>query len=112
MHLNACKMKEQRRKMKAKLRQLELHTSNIARAQIANDDSQNTPITLTTLTTPTTPTTPITPTTLTTPTTPTSPTTPTTPTTPTIKKCHRTNVRWHTLFILDIILRFQQLITC
>ena len=52
--------------MKAKLRQFELHTSNIARAQIANDDSQNTLITQntpTTLTTPTTPTTPITPTT-------------------------------------------------
>ena len=55
-------MKEQRRKMKAKLCQFELQTSNIARAQIANDDSQNTqniqktPITLTTPTTPTTPT--------------------------------------------------------
>ena len=63
--------------MKAKLRQFELHTSNIARAQIANDDSQNTLITQNT---------PITPTTPTTPTIPTSPTTPTTPTTPTIKK--------------------------
>ena len=59
-------MKEQRRKMKAKLRQLELRTSNTARAQIANDDSQNTqntPITQNTPTTPTTLTTPITPTT-------------------------------------------------
>ena len=74
MHLNACKMKEQRRKMKAKLRQFELHTSNIARAQIANDDSQNTLITQNTPTTPTTLTTP------------TTPTTPITPTTPTIKK--------------------------
>lgn len=54
--------------MKAKLRQFELHTSNIARAQIANDDSQNTPITPITQNTPTTP------------------TSPTTPTTPTIKK--------------------------
>lgn len=61
MHLNVYKMKEQRRKMKAKLRQFELHTSNIARAQIANDDSQNTLITQNTPTTPTTPTTPITP---------------------------------------------------
>lgn len=68
MHLNVYKMKEQRRKMKAKLRQFELHTSNIARAQIANDDSQNTPITPITQNTPTTP------------------TSPTTPTTPTIKK--------------------------
>ena len=48
--------------MKAKLRQFELHTSNTARAQIANDDSQNTlitqntPITTITLTTPITPT--------------------------------------------------------
>lgn len=48
--------------MKAKLRQFELHTSNTARAQIANDDSQNTPITPSTLTTPITPTTPTTPT--------------------------------------------------
>ena len=62
MHLNACKMKEQRRKMKTKLRQLELHTSNTARAQIANDDSQNTLITPITPTTPTTLITPITPT--------------------------------------------------
>lgn len=38
MHLNVYKMKEQRRKMKAKLCQFELRTSNIARAQIANDD--------------------------------------------------------------------------
>lgn len=66
--------------MKAKLRQLELRTSNIARAQIANDDSQNTLITQNTPTTPTTPITQNTPTTLTTP------TTPTTPITPTIKK--------------------------
>ena len=62
MHLNVYKMKEQRRKMKAKPCQLELQTSNIARAQIANDDSQNTPITQNTLTTQTTPTTPNTPT--------------------------------------------------
>ena len=78
--------------MKAKLRQFELHTSNIARAQIANDDSQNTlitqntPITPITPTTPTTPSTPITPITPTTPTTQTTPITPSTPTTPTIKK--------------------------
>jgi hypothetical protein len=51
-------MKEQRRKMKAKLCQFELHTSNTARAQIANEDSQNTQITPTTPTTPITPTTP------------------------------------------------------
>ena len=63
--------------MKAKLRQFELHTSNIARAQIANDDSQNTLITQNT---------PITPITPTTPTTQTTPITPSTPTTPTIKK--------------------------
>ena len=75
--------------MKAKLRQFELHTSNIARAQIANDDSQNTLITQNTQTTPITPitqNTQNTPTTLITPTTPTTPTTPITPTTPTIKK--------------------------
>ena len=48
--------------MKAKLCQFELHTSNTARAQIANDDSQNTPITQNTPTTQTTQTTPTTPT--------------------------------------------------
>ena len=54
--------------MKAKLCQFELHTSNTARAQIANDDSQNTPITQNTQNTPTTQTTPTTPTTQITPT--------------------------------------------
>jgi hypothetical protein len=74
MHLNVYKMKEQRRKMKAKLRQFELHTSNTARAQIANDDSQNTPTTQNT------------PITQNTQNTQNTPITPTTPTTPTIKK--------------------------